>query len=314
MIAAIRFPVPSFLTNNSIQISLAVFLFVGSSWGQQAPQSAEQNPQEQNRSGSNALTLPAGTRLPLILTHPVDSKTTHRGDQIFAQTSTPVVAGSDVAIPAGAFVQGRVEKLSRRGSRAEMVMQSASIIFPDGYVARISGPIQIESEEGTAWNNPSTAAKTGALIAPFAGSGIGLAIGSAFHDTSNLGGMTITSASPKALGIGSLVGLGAGGAISLILLARSHHFYLEAGSPMQLSLPRPVTLASRLSGSPGSEPGADAEAVLPLGDDGVPSHTVYDCFSDGNFSFRVCEMLREPCTSSGLLSPDSPSRSPVARN
>jgi hypothetical protein len=134
--------------------------------------------------------------------------------------------------------------MKRDGSRARITIQSASLAFPDGYVANIRGPLDFISEEGTAWNDPTTAAKTGIFVAPLVGSGIGLAIGSAFHDSTNLGGMTVTSPSIKALGVGSLVGLGAGGAVSLFLLARSHHFYMQEGSPMRTSLPLPVTLSA----------------------------------------------------------------------
>ena len=225
---------------------------------QQAPSSstlpdspvAQQSRSQPTNDAEQTVTIPAGTRLEMVLTHPLDSKTTHRGDEVYAQISAPVTLEDRVAIPAGTFVQGRVESMHRDGSRAVITMQSASLAFPNGYVATIRGPLQFVSEEGTAWNDPTTVAKTGALIAPFAGSGIGLAIGSAFHDSSSLGGMTINSPSPKALGIGSLVGLGAGGAVSLILLARSHHFYMQEGSALYGSLPLPVTLsASQIAAS-----------------------------------------------------------------
>jgi len=209
-----------------------------------APVAQESSPQSAT---DQAVTIPAGARLAMVLTHPLDSKTTHRGEEVYAQLSAPVTLDDQVAIPAGTFVQGKVESMKRDGSRALINMQSVSLVFPNGYVANIRGPLQFVGEEGTAWNNPTTAAKTGALIAPFAGSGIGLAVGSAFHDSSSLGGTTITSASPKALGIGSLVGLGAGGAISLILLARSHHFYMQEGSPLRTLLPLPVTLSASQS-------------------------------------------------------------------
>jgi hypothetical protein len=191
------------------------------------------------------VTIPVGTRFALVLTHPVDSKTTHRDDQIFAQLSAPVLVNDQVVIPAGTFLQGRVEKMTRQGSRALISLQSASLAFPDGYVVRIQTPINVESDEGTAFNNPSTAAKAGIFIAPFAGSGIGALIGSAAHTTqsSSLGGTTITTSSPKGLAIGSITGLAAGAAVSFILLARSHHFYMEEGSPVEMSLPQPVTLS-----------------------------------------------------------------------
>ena len=103
----------------------------------------------------------------------------------------------------------------------------------------------METDEGTAWTNPSSAEKAGMIAAHLAGLGIGAAIGAAQHTTtsSTLGGTTLTSSTPKGLAIGSLVGLAAGSAVSLILLARSRHFYVEEGSPLELSLAQPLTLA-----------------------------------------------------------------------
>jgi hypothetical protein len=189
-------------------------------------------------------TIPAGTQLALVLTNPISSKTTHRGDQIQAQTVGPITVGDHVAIPAGIFVQGKVDKLRRDGSRAEMTMQSAALIFPDGYVANITGPLTVETEEGTAWLNPSGGASATAIIAPMAGLGLGALVGHAAHTTqsSTLGGNTITSSSPKGLAIGSAVGLAAGAVIAIVALTHSHQFFVEVGSPMQMTLPQPVIL------------------------------------------------------------------------
>ena len=231
-----------------IDKKLQTFLFVtllavATCAAQQVP---TQRAQAENQAPEETpITIPAGTHLALALTHPVDSKATHRGDEIFAQTTSPVIVANQVVIPAGTFVQGKVEKMTRRGSRGELLMQSVSVVFPNGYVATINGPLNMESDEGTAWNNPSAAEKTGIFVAPLAGLGIGAAIGAAQHttDSSSLGGTTLTASSPKGLAIGSLVGLAAGGAVALVLLARSHHFYVQEGSPLEMSLPRPVTLA-----------------------------------------------------------------------
>ncbi|MCU1310775.1 MAG: hypothetical protein JWO20_1900, partial [Candidatus Angelobacter sp.] len=133
----------------------------------QQEQTQGQSPQDQNqqRQTQNAapvevpITIPAGTHLAMALTHPVDSKTIHRGDEIFAQTTSPVIVSNQVVIPAGTFVQGKVDKLARRGSRGELLMRSVSVVFPNGYVASIGGPVNMESDEGTAWNNPGSATK-----------------------------------------------------------------------------------------------------------------------------------------------------------
>src|SRR5579884_1259288 len=111
-----------------------------------AQDSAPQAPAEQSVSGNDAnITIPAGTRLQLVLTHPVDSHSTPKGDKVFAQTTAPVVVGNQVVIPGGTYVQGTVEKLTRNGTRAQMLMQSVALVFPNGYIAQAGGPVNVES-------------------------------------------------------------------------------------------------------------------------------------------------------------------------
>jgi hypothetical protein len=226
---------------------LAILLVAAQAVAQEPPQTkGEPEQQSTSQAPSNApLTIPAGTRLALVLTHPVDSRFTHRGDEIFAQTTAPATVGDQVAIPAGTFVQGKVDKLRRRGSRGELLMQSVSVVFPNGYVASISGPVNLESSEGTAWNNPGTGAKVGMFAAPFAGLGLGTLIGNAAHTThtTTFAGMTTTTSSLKGVAIGGMTGLAAGTVVSFVLLAHSHHFYVELGSPLEMILPQPVALA-----------------------------------------------------------------------
>jgi hypothetical protein len=193
----------------------------------------------------SVVTIPAGTRFALVLTNSISTKITHRGDEIYTQTTAPITVGDRVVIPPGTFIQGRVDKLTRNGSRAEILMTSVSIVFPDGSVLNIAGPQSVESDEGTAWRDPSDKAKLGAIIAPMAGGGLGALIGSSIHTTqsASLGGMTITSSTPKGLAIGSVVGLAVGGVVSIAILLRSRNFFVELGSPMKMTLPQPLTLS-----------------------------------------------------------------------
>lgn len=252
--SAVIFFSRSILRARIILPAIAMLLLAGTSMAQQPPQAANAADARAQTSAASTsgkqtqnktVSLPAGTRLALVLTHPVDSKSTHRGDTIYAQTTAPVAVGDQVAIPAGTFLQGQVEKLTRKGNRGEFAMQSISLIFPAGYVASVAGPVNIESGEGTAWRNPSGRAKAGAVAAPVAGLGLGLLIGSSAHTTqsSTLGGTTLTSSSPKGLAVGGLVGMAAGGAVAVALLVRSRDFYLEVSSPMEMTLPRPLTVA-----------------------------------------------------------------------
>ena len=53
----------------------------------------------------------------------------------------------------------------------------------------------------------------------------------------------MTTSTPKGIAIGSTVGIVACGVVSLVLLARSHHFYMATGSELEMVLPQAVTLA-----------------------------------------------------------------------
>ena len=240
----------------------AMFLFSAPTMAQQAPQAEPQiHPQsslstsglaQNSAPDQTPIIIQGGTRLALVLTHPVDSKFTGRGDRIYAETTAPLILESRVVVPAGSFVQGKVEKLTRRGSRAELLMQSVSIVLPDGYVASIAGPLTIESVEWTAWRNPTSGEKTAMFLAPAMGLGLGMLIGSAAHTThtTTLGGMTLTSKTPTGIGVGSMAGLGAGSVVSLLLYARSRHFYVEAGSALEMVLPQRLTVAPGQSTGP----------------------------------------------------------------
>jgi hypothetical protein len=232
------------------EILIASIVFVTAScWAQQASGDGK-SPNSQASAGSTTpdtsqvqtVTVPAGTRLPLVLMNPVDSRSTH---DVHAQTTAPVIVSYRVVIPAGTFVQGKIGKAIRRGSRAEITIRPASLVFANGYVKTLNDPVNVESDEETAWANPSTATKFGVIFAPLAGMGIGTAIGAAAHTTTstNFGGQTIRTNSLKGVAIGGVVGLVAGGITSVALLARSHHFYVEEGSPLEAALPQDITLS-----------------------------------------------------------------------
>lgn len=232
----------------AVALMLALLL-AASSFAQQTPSFPIAGDQA-SRSSQNAhvlpktVTIPADTQVALVLTHPVNSKTMHRGDEIYVQTTAPVLVNDRVAIPAGTFGQAKVNKLVRSGGRGEMSLDSIAFVFANGYIANVNGPLKAESEEGSAFANPSSGTRTGAFVAPFAGLGLGALIGAAAHTThtSSLGSMSMTTSTPVGIGIGSMVGMAAGGIVSFAMLARSHYFYVDAGSALQMRLPQPVNL------------------------------------------------------------------------
>jgi len=190
------------------------------------------------------VTIPAGTRLALVLTHPIWSHSTRRGDEIYAQTTSPVTVGNAVVIPAGTFIQGAIDKVSRDGTRGELQMQSAAVIFPNGYTANISAPMTIESDEDTAWRQPTKGGIAAAIAAPAAGLGLGLLIGHAANSSpgTTINGMTVNVSRAESTGIGAVVGGAIGGVIGFALLLHTRQFFVDVGSPMEMTLPQPLSL------------------------------------------------------------------------
>lgn len=206
------------------------------------------------------ITIPAGTHLALVLTQPVQTRYIRRGDDIYAQVTSPVDADNQVAIPPGTFVQGMVDKIQRHAGRGELRLQSMSITFPDGYVTPISGPIVLETTGGYAIKDPGSKRSAGAIVLPLAGIGIGALIGHSVGTsqstlTSSIpagcnpaqfgcltSSMPISGSKGNDAAIGASIGGGAGAIASIMLLVGSHHFYLDAGSPVQMTLQEPVTL------------------------------------------------------------------------
>jgi hypothetical protein len=227
----------------------------------QTSQESDQRPSQAQAAPGITVTIPAGTRVALVLTYPIQSRSIHRGDDIYAQITSPVNSGNQVAIPPGTFVQGKVDKLEQRGGRGELHLQSMSITFPNGYVAPISGPVTMESYEGYALKDPGKGRSVAAFALPMAGAGLGALIG---HSVASAQNGTITSSLPPGCtgpppgclssslsvppnkGESTVIGAAVGGAIgvvaSLVMLTGSHHFFLDVGAPVEMVLRQPVSL------------------------------------------------------------------------
>lgn len=275
-----RADLPTLATIRSKQLiaSAAIVFFGLNCFAQQQPSETEPPNSEppvamtseastppDNRTNDKAVTtvtLPAGTRFALVLTHSIQTRYIHRGDDIYAQVISPVtVNNNEVVIPPGTFVQGKVDKLARKGGRGELYLQSMEAIFPDGYVVPLSGPTVLETDDGYALKDPGPGRVAGAFALPAAGVGIGALIG---HSAASSQGTTITSTLPagctgpppgcltssvtgppdrgKDTVIGAAVGGAIGGVTSLVLLFSSHNFFMDVGSPVELVLQQPVTL------------------------------------------------------------------------
>ena len=226
-----------------------------------SPRDSQTSVQASATPSPDTVTIPSGTRIALVLTHPIQSRHVRRGDDIYAQITSPVNSGNEMVIPPGTFVQGTVEKLELRGGRAELQLQSMSITFPDGYVAPISGPATLESDEGYALKDPGQGRMLGMVALPAAGAGLGALIGHATASSQNgiltsslppgctgppPGCLTSSLSIPPDKGKNTVIGAAVGGAVGLVasflMLAGSHHFFIDVGSPVEMVLQQPISL------------------------------------------------------------------------
>jgi hypothetical protein len=90
-----------------------------------------------------SITVPAGTKIELVVTRPERAQSAKDGDTVYAQTSFPTVAGGGMAIPAGTYVEGTIESVTRptrKFDRAEIQVLFTKIIFASGYTVELPGP------------------------------------------------------------------------------------------------------------------------------------------------------------------------------
>jgi hypothetical protein len=89
-----------------------------------------------------AITVPAGTLVPLTLMNTVKSKSTKPGDQVRAMVAFPVTVGSRLAIPTGTFAEGTVIRVTARslGNQAPTVrIHFTRLLFTNGYSVALNG-------------------------------------------------------------------------------------------------------------------------------------------------------------------------------
>jgi type IV secretion system protein VirB10 len=188
------------------------------------------------------LTIPAGTSIPLWLKQAISTKTARDGDPVYAETAFPFVVNEKVVIPAGTYIQGRIERVQRGGhvkGRAEVLIHFTSMIYPNGYTVMLGGSVEntpgaektsMKDSEGTI-RQDSEAGRKAETAAGAATTGAAI------------GGITNGL---KGAGIGAGIGGAAGLAIGM--LSRGADVRLEPGTSIQMEIQREVTVdASRVS-------------------------------------------------------------------
>ncbi len=194
----------------------------------------------------NAITIPAGTKIPLSLAQAISTKNAREGDAVYATTAFPFVVDNRMIIPAGSYIQGKISHVERAGhghGRAEILMHFTSIIYPSGYTVMLGGSVEntpgadnkgVKDSEGTIQQDKETgkkvedAARNGAYGGAVGGIGGGLG-----------GGLS-----------GARIGAGAGAVagIAYALLKRGADVKLDVGTSIEMEIQRAITVdAARIA-------------------------------------------------------------------
>jgi hypothetical protein len=203
--------------------------------------SAALPPAPSSKDSAAELTIPSGTKVPLVLKHAISTRGTHEGDAVYAETTFPLVINNRVMIPAGTYVQGRITHIQRAGhvsGRAEVLMHFTTLIYPSGYTVMLPAALDsapgvdktgVTDDEGTVKADSQTAEKVGTIVGPAA---TGALIGAA------AGGV-------KGLGIGGAAGAAVGTAIAM--LTRGNDVKMDVGTSVEMVIQRDVHVdASRV--------------------------------------------------------------------
>lgn len=189
---------------------------------------------------SNAITIPAGTKIPLLLKQAISTKNAREGDAVYAETAFPFVMNERVIVPAGTYIQGKISRVERAGhghGRAEILIHFTSMIYPSGYTVMLPGSVEntpgaennsVKDSEGTIQQD----SETGKKVEDAAKNGTYGTIGGA-----TAGGL--------AGGLnGARIGAGAGAAagIAWALLKRGNDVRLDVGTSIEMEIQREITV------------------------------------------------------------------------
>ncbi len=185
--------------------------------------------------------IPAGSKIPLVLKQAISTKNAKEGDPVYAETAFPFVMDSHMLVPAGTYVQGVITHVERAGhikGRAAIQMHFTSMIYPSGYTVLLPASVDntpgaddhaVTDKEGTIRHDSETTKKLGEA----ARNGVYGTVGGATAGGLATGGIN-----------GARVGAGAGAAVGVAwaLLKRGSDVKLDPGTSIEMVIVRTVPL------------------------------------------------------------------------
>jgi hypothetical protein len=182
------------------------------------------------------LTVPSGTKLPLVLHNSITTRNAKPGDPVYLETLFPIVINNKILVPAGSYVQGEIVSTKRPGKVkgvGEMQLRLNTMILPNGYTVNFNaipsnagtGGNESVDSEGKIKGDTDKSTDAGTVLK---GTAIGAGIGG------------IASRSAGGAGIGAAAGAVVG--LMTVLLTRGPELELPRGTTLDVVIDRAVYL------------------------------------------------------------------------
>jgi hypothetical protein len=223
---------------------MAVLLAAGASCAAQQPEGPQADapppvapkPAPTERAGSgDRITVPAGTRVGVVLQNGISTRSAKPGDSVYLQTSFPITQGNRIVIPVGSYLRGELLDSKRPGKvkgRGEFRLRLDTLILPNGYTVSLRAAPRSADSGGK-----ETMDSEGKVAGP---GGKGEDVGTVAQTTAAGAGIGAIAHGVKGLGIGA--GIGAAAGLAAVLLTRGPEAELPRGSTLDIVLERDLSL------------------------------------------------------------------------
>jgi type IV secretion system protein VirB10 len=183
------------------------------------------------------ISVPAGTRLAVVLENGISTRSAKAGDSLYFHTSFPVTQNNRVVIPVGSYIRGSLLESKRPGrikGKGEFRLRLESLILPNGYTVDLMAAPRSADTGGR-----ETTDSEGKVTGP----------GGKGRDAGTVAETTVTGAGIGAIaggGRGAGIGAGIGGLAGLaaVLLTRGPEAQIPRGSTLDIVIERDLTLDS----------------------------------------------------------------------
>ena len=218
---------------------------------------------QRDQAPPDSITIPRGTRVPLVLINSISTKHAAPGDRIYLESVYPVVVDGRIVVPPGTYVSGSVTASKRPGrvkGKGELFLLFEQMILPNGTIRDLVG--RVGSLDGRAPEGLDR--DEGKITSESSKGGDARTVGETTAAGTSIG--VIAGASGGRAGFGAGVGAAAGAAAGLmgVLLSRGPEAVLEKGTQLDMTLDRDLyftdeemTFDDALRRPGGGTPGGD---------------------------------------------------------